>query len=59
MSMTKNIKIGSYRQLLIDLAKGNYDDFSADPRDWASTKAYLCLGGNIKNGQKIDSIEDL
>lgn len=41
------------------IARHDYNDLSANPLTWASTMAYLTLGGRIEQGIKLDDVDDL
>ncbi len=48
-----------YRAALRRIAKGDYSDIAGDPGLWASTIAYLALGGSVVDGQCVDEVDHL
>ncbi len=47
------------RVALRTIASGGYSDIAGDPSQWASTIAYLALGGTFVDGQRADEVDHL
>ncbi len=47
------------RRGLLMIADRKYCDYEGNPARWATSIAYLALGGRHKNGQRLDDTEAL
>ncbi len=55
----RGFEIVRLRDALRRIAGGDYNDMAADPGVWASTIAYLSLGGRVQDGVRLDFAGDL